>query len=76
MSTTTEETQSERSMNPKPPARPGVILAREAPLAVVLRRGPAKQICTVLWNCRTDESTLGLRQRAPEPSRIQICVRE
>jgi hypothetical protein len=36
-----------------------VILAREAPLAVVIRRGPAKQVCTVLWNRRTDEFTLG-----------------
>jgi hypothetical protein len=46
-------------MKPKPPARLHVILAREAPLAVVLRRGPAKQVCTVLWNRRTDEFALG-----------------
>ena len=46
-------------MKPKPPARLHVILAREAPLAVVIRRGPAKQVCTVLWNRRTDEFTLG-----------------
>lgn len=47
------------SMKPKPAARLHVILAREAPLAVVIRRGPAKQVCTVLWNRRTDEFTLG-----------------
>lgn len=46
-------------MRPTPPARLHVILAREAALGVVLRRGPAKQVCTVLWNRRTDEFTLG-----------------
>ena len=46
-------------MNPTPPARLHVILGREAPLAVVIRRGPAKQVCTILWNRSTDEFTLG-----------------
>jgi len=46
-------------MKPTPPARLNVILAREASLAVVIRRGPAKQVCTILWNRRTDEFTLG-----------------
>lgn len=46
-------------MKPTPPARLHVILAREAPLAVVIRRGPARQVCTLLWNRRTDEFTLG-----------------
>jgi hypothetical protein len=46
-------------MKPKPPARLHVILAREAPLAVVFRRGPAKQVCTLLWDRRTDEFSLG-----------------
>src|SRR5512137_1328983 len=46
-------------MKPTPPARLHVILAREAPLALVIRRGPAKQVCTILWNRRTDEFTLG-----------------
>jgi hypothetical protein len=46
-------------MNPTPPARLHVILAGEAPLAVVIRRGPAKQVCTILWNRSTDEFTLG-----------------
>ena len=46
-------------MNSKPPARLHVILARQAPLAVVIRRGPAKQVCTMLWDRRTDSFTLG-----------------
>lgn len=43
----------------RPPARLHVILARDAPLAVVIRRGPARQVCTLLWDRRTDEFTLG-----------------
>ena len=46
-------------MKPTPPARLHVILAREAPVAVVIRRGPAKQVCTILWNRRTGEFTPG-----------------
>jgi len=46
-------------MKPMPPARLHVILAREAPLAVVIRRGPAKKVCTILWNRRTDEFSPG-----------------
>ena len=46
-------------MKPTPPARLHVILTRQAPLAVVIRRGPAKQVCTLLWDRRTDEFTLG-----------------
>jgi len=46
-------------MKAKPTARLHIVMAREAPLAVVIRRGPAKQVCTVLWNRRTDEFTLG-----------------
>ena len=46
-------------MKPTPPARLHVILAGEAPLAAVIRSGPAKQVCTILWNRRTDEFTLG-----------------
>jgi hypothetical protein len=47
------------AMKPVPPARLHVILAREAPLAVVIRRGPARQVCTILWDRHTDEFTLG-----------------
>ena len=46
-------------MKPTPPARLHVILAGEAPLAAVIRSGPAKQVCTILWNRRTDEFILG-----------------
>jgi peptidyl-prolyl cis-trans isomerase SurA len=47
-----------QTLKSKSTARLHVILAREAPLAVVLRRRPARQVCTALWNCRTDEFTL------------------
>lgn len=36
-----------------------VLLAKDAPLAVVLRRGPTKMYSTWLWNRDTDEVTLG-----------------
>jgi hypothetical protein len=41
------------------PARLHVLLAAEAPLAVVLRRGPSKQVCTILWNRKQDTFHLG-----------------
>jgi hypothetical protein len=41
------------------PARLHVLLARDAPIGVVIRRGPSKSVCTVLWNRRTDQFTLG-----------------
>ena len=34
-------------------------MASEAPLAVILRRGPSKQVCTVLWNRKQDTFHLG-----------------
>jgi hypothetical protein len=37
------------------PARLHVLLARDAPIGVVLRRGPSKQACAILWN-RDDDS--------------------
>jgi hypothetical protein len=40
-------------------ARIHVLLARDAPLGVVIRRGPSKSVCTILWNRSTDEFTLG-----------------
>ena len=36
-----------------------VLLASDAPVGVVIRRGPSKQVCTVLWNRRTDEFRVG-----------------
>ena len=40
-------------------ARLHVLLAREAEVGVVFRRGPSKQVCTVLWNRKTDKFSLG-----------------
>ncbi len=41
------------------PARIHVLLARDAPVAVVLRRGPSKQVCSILWNRTDDTFTIG-----------------
>jgi hypothetical protein len=40
------------------PARIHVLLASKEPVGVVLRRGPSKQVCTLLWERRKDEFTL------------------
>lgn len=40
-------------------ARLHVLLARNAPTAVVIRRGPSKAVCTVGWDRRRDTFTLG-----------------
>jgi hypothetical protein len=41
------------------PARIHVLLSGVARVGVVIRRGPAKQVCTFLWNRRTDEFRVG-----------------
>jgi hypothetical protein len=41
------------------PARIHVLLARDAPLGVVIRRGPTKRVCTVLWDRKTDTFHMG-----------------
>ncbi len=41
------------------PARIHVLLAREAPLGLVIRKGPSKSVATILWDRRTDKFTLG-----------------
>ena len=41
------------------PARVHIILAREAPVAIIIRRGPAKAVCTLLWDRQRDEFSLG-----------------
>ncbi|MEQ2010134.1 MAG: hypothetical protein ABMA26_25405 [Limisphaerales bacterium] len=41
------------------PARIHVLLARDAKVGVVLRRGPSKSVCSVMWNRKTDEFELG-----------------
>jgi hypothetical protein len=40
-------------------ARIHVLLAARAPLGVVIRRGPSKRVCTILWNRARDEFQLG-----------------
>lgn len=41
------------------PARVYVLLARDAPLGVVVRRGPAKRVCTMMWDLSTDTFQMG-----------------
>jgi hypothetical protein len=41
------------------PARLHVLLARDAPAAVVIRRGPSRHVAVVGWDRRTDRFTLG-----------------
>ncbi len=40
-------------------ARVHALLANDAPLGVVIRRGPSKQVCTILWDRRRDEFKTG-----------------
>jgi len=40
-------------------ARLHVLMAREAPVGVVLRRGPTKAVCSFLWDRRKDAFTVG-----------------
>jgi hypothetical protein len=44
---------------PSFPARLHVLLAREAPIGLIIRRGPSRRVCTILWDRHTDEFTLG-----------------
>lgn len=41
------------------PARLHVLLAREAKVGLVIRRGPSKSVCTVLWNRTRDTFRVG-----------------
>lgn len=41
------------------PARIHVLLARDAPVGVVIRRGPSRRVCTLLWDRRSDQFQLG-----------------
>lgn len=41
------------------PPRLHVLLARDAPYAVILRRGPSKTVCAIGWDRRTDTFTVG-----------------
>jgi len=40
-------------------ARIHVLLASDAPVGLVIRRGPSKCVATLLWNRKTDEFQLG-----------------
>lgn len=40
-------------------ARLHVLMARESPVAVVIRRGPTREVATFLWDRRTDKFALG-----------------
>jgi hypothetical protein len=51
---------------PKPPTEKGdfparlhVLLARDAKIGLVIRRGPSKSVCTFLWNRQNDTFKLG-----------------
>lgn len=41
------------------PPRLHVLLASAAPVGVVIRRGPSRQVCTILWDRRSDEFRVG-----------------
>jgi hypothetical protein len=41
------------------PPRLHVLLARKSDIAVVLRRGPSKSVCSILWHRRDDSFELG-----------------
>lgn len=44
---------------PKFAPRLHVLLARDAPLGLVIRRGPSKHVATLLWDRRKDTFQLG-----------------
>jgi hypothetical protein len=48
-----------RSEREKFPARLHVLLARNAKIGLVIRRGPSKSVCTVMWNRRRNTFELG-----------------
>jgi len=46
-------------MNAPIPARVHILIARAAPYALIIRRGPSKHVCTIGWNLRDDTFQLG-----------------
>lgn len=44
---------------PSPPPRLYVLLASQARLGLVIRRGPARKVATILWDRKSDEFKLG-----------------
>ncbi len=41
------------------PACLHVLLARQAPVGVVIRRGPSKAVCTIAWDRKRDQFQIG-----------------
>ncbi len=41
------------------PTQIHVVLARQAAVGVVFRRGPSQRVCTLLWDLQTDKFTMG-----------------
>lgn len=61
-----ETNQQSAGARPKPlsdrgtfPARLHVLLAKQAKVGLVIRRGPSKSVCTVLWNRQGDTFKIG-----------------
>jgi hypothetical protein len=54
-----EKTRFVHLMTSSFPARLHVLLARDSNIGVIIRRGPAKAVCTVVWNRATNEFTVG-----------------
>ena len=53
------ETADAKQPKPPPPCRVYVLLAREAPVAIIFRRGPSKRVQLLHWNTDTDTFTPG-----------------
>jgi hypothetical protein len=53
------------------PARVHALLARDAPVGVVIRRGPSRRVCTLLWDRSRDEFRVGqwMKNRIHERAR-------
>ena len=45
--------------NDKSPARLHILIARKSKMALVLRKGPSKQVCTFAWNRKEDSFQIG-----------------
>ena len=41
------------------PARLHVLMASDAPIGIVIRRGPSKTVCTIKWDRRRDRFEIG-----------------
>ena len=60
------------------PARLHALLASEAPVGVVFRRGPANSVCSILWKRDRDEFQIGqwLRARLYERKAAERLLQE